>query len=242
MNISTFEALIVALLAIAPGYITIFFWSRNKMWRGLTNDLQTVLKALALSAVLQVAVSPLTLYLLYPVRNALVNNPWQIVTWLVVVVFIAPYLAGTFSGKLSDWLEERALLPEERHEHDHYKHLGRPLKLLFYLFPEAAPPSAWDSIFARDRPAGAFVIVEFKDGKQIAGAYGNKSEVFQSPEPHGLFLEEEWLLDKNGNIVRRVPDTDGILITDVSDVRCVRFLKEGTNGGDPTEPEAGTAA
>ena len=54
MFVASFQALVVALLAIVPGYITIYFWSRNKLWRGLTNDLQTVLKALALSAVKRV--------------------------------------------------------------------------------------------------------------------------------------------------------------------------------------------
>lgn len=75
MLVGSFEALIVALLAIVPGYLTIFFWARNKLWPGLTNDLQTVLKSIAVSAVWQAVLSPWTLIRLYPSRDHLESVP-----------------------------------------------------------------------------------------------------------------------------------------------------------------------
>src|SRR5215472_7434906 len=105
MIISTYQALAVALLAIVPGYITIYFWSRNKLWRGLTNDLQTVLKALALSAVLQVMLAPYTLSGLYPVRNTLDQHPWRVLMWSALLVLGLPYLLGTVGREISNWFE-----------------------------------------------------------------------------------------------------------------------------------------
>jgi Family of unknown function (DUF6338) len=230
MLVTSFQALAVALLAIVPGYITIFFWSRNKMWRGLTNDLQTVLKAVAISAVLQVVLAPYVLALLYPMRGDLAGHPWFLFVWAVLVVLLLPYIAGTLTGKASDWLELKSHLKDEEQ--------GWWVRLLLWLFPQAAPPSVWDSMFSRDPPDGSFVILEFRDGSRVAGTYAGESEVFQSPEPHGLYLSEEWTLDENGNIDEEVPNSRGVMITDLSDLRCVRFLRGGENERNEASPEA----
>jgi hypothetical protein len=187
MIITTFEALIVALLAIVPGYITIWFWSRNKMWRGLTNDLQTVLKCLAISAFLQVLIAPYTLIVLYPVRDNPAGYPWLFVGWLFVAVLLLPYVVGTAAGKATDWYE-RAMLAtaNQKWAVGSSSPSGRNVvaaRLLSWVLPEAAPPSTWDAVFSEELPDGCFLILEFKDGSRIAGGYGRQSQVFQSPEP-----------------------------------------------------------
>lgn len=219
MLVSSFEALAVALLAIVPGYITVFFWARNKDWRGLPNDLQTVLISIAISASLQVVLAPLTLWLLYPYRNNLESQPRLLLGWAILLVLVLPYLAGTLFGKLSDAIAEAAQAPKAIW---HWS-----LHLLLWFFPQAAPPSIWDSVFDTDLPDGCFVILEFRDGKKIAGTYGGDAQVFLSPEPHGIYLDTEWTLDTNGDIEAEIPNTKGILVSDLSDLRSVRILKGG---------------
>lgn len=217
--ISSFEALAVALLAIVPGYITVFFWARNKDWRGLPNDLQTVLLSIAISAALQVVLAPVSITLLYPYRDNLESQPWLLLGWAVLLVLVLPYLAGTLFGKLSDAIAEAAQAPKDKR--------NPLLSLLLWFFPQAAPPSIWDSVFDKDLPDGCFVILEFKDGKRLAGTYGGDAEVFLSPEPHGIYLDKEWTVDANGDIDTEIPNTMGIVLTDLTDLRSVRILKGG---------------
>ena len=54
------------LAAIAPGYLTLVFWSKARTWRGYPADLQAILTSLALSLVIQLLLSPLVLLVLYP--------------------------------------------------------------------------------------------------------------------------------------------------------------------------------
>ena len=219
MLVSSFEALAVALLAIVPGYITVFFWARNKDWRGLPNDLQTVLISIAISASLQVVLAPTTLWLLYPYRNNLEGQPWLLLGWAILLVLVLPYLAGTLFGKLSNTIAETAQAPKDKWPWS--------LRLLLWFFPQAAPPSIWDSVFDTDLPDGCFVILEFRDGQKIAGAYGGEAQVFLSPEPHGIYLDKEWSFDANGDIEAEIPNSKGILVSDLSDLRSVRILKGG---------------
>ena len=62
---------LAVLVAVVPGYLTIFFATRNSTWRGLTGDLQTLLQSLALSVLMQALMAPVTLLWLYPVRDDL---------------------------------------------------------------------------------------------------------------------------------------------------------------------------
>src|SRR5260370_42046756 len=65
------------LLATVPGYLTIFFATRNSTWRGLTGDLQTILQSLDLSVLMQPLLAPATLAWIYPVRDDLIHYPFE---------------------------------------------------------------------------------------------------------------------------------------------------------------------
>jgi hypothetical protein len=68
------------------------------------------------------------------------------------------------------------------------------------------------------------LIVEFKDGAQVAGVYAAGSTSLTSPEPHGLFLEVEWEIDEMGNVANELPGSRGIMIPRADDVRSIRIL------------------
>jgi hypothetical protein len=78
--------------------------------------------------------------------------------------------------------------------------------------------------------------LEFSDGVRIGGAFAEGSQAFTSPEPHGLFLAEEWLIDDDGNFTAPLPGTAGLLVSAVTDLRALRILRStdlAAQGGGP---------
>src|SRR2546425_13035447 len=82
------------LLATVPGYLTIYFATRNSTWRGLPGDLQTILQSLSLSVLMQGLLAPLTLLWIYPVRDALIHHPYRVAVWLMLVLLVLPFVVG----------------------------------------------------------------------------------------------------------------------------------------------------
>ena len=73
------------------------------------------------------------------------------------------------------------------------------------------PPSPWDKFFMEPpadakfpTPDGQFLIVTFNDGSQVAGVYYGPAWVATSPQVQGLFLAQEYTLDKKGRIDKEV--------------------------------------
>jgi hypothetical protein len=100
-----------------------------------------------------------------------------------------------------------------------------PRKVFRNVVTAPPAPTAWDWFFVTQPPDGAFVVVEFTDGKQVAGTFSAGSVVLTSPEARGLFLAQEWVLDAAGNVVAPVPGSKGILILDAREVRSLRVLR-----------------
>ncbi len=93
---------LAALLAIVPGYLAVAFWRRAKTWQQPSTDLGTILPALAVSLVIQVVVSPLTIWLLLPVAGDLPQHPWNLVLWTYITVIVVPFVGGVGLGRLTD--------------------------------------------------------------------------------------------------------------------------------------------
>ena len=67
------------------------------------------------------------------------------------------------------------------------------------------------------------MLIEFTDGSRVAGSFAKDSMALTSPEVHGLFLEEEWLLNEKGDIEAELPGTSGgLLIPRADEIRWVR--------------------
>jgi hypothetical protein len=92
------------LLATVPGYLTIFFATRNSTWRGLTGDLQTILGSLALSVFVQALLAPATLVEIYPVRDDLIHHPVRVAVWLALALLVLPFLVGVLAAHIGRWL------------------------------------------------------------------------------------------------------------------------------------------
>lgn len=228
MTPSTVVQLALLLTAIVPGYLTIYLWSRNKTWKGLQNDLQTVLKSVAISALIQVFLLPYVLWELYPVRDHVEQHPLRITGWLGLTVLVMPYLLGTVAARVSDHIFGPTGFDPAK---PISKWRTRLLRIASGAVRPAAEPSVWDWAVAARKLDGCYVVITCKDGTKTAGTCGIGSISMTNPEQGGIFLSEEWLLDERGDFLRPVANTEGILVPDISDVRSVRLLK----GRQPSE-------
>ena len=216
-------ALTIFLTAIVPGYLTIYLWSRNKTWKGLQNDLQTVIKSITLSAVIQLLLLPYVLVVLYPARDHLDRHPFQITVWLVLLTLLFPYLLGSIAARVTDRLFDPATVYVESLRSSGWKR--RIQVLARWITQPAAQPSVWDWAVVADKLDGHYVVVTWNDGKKIAGTFGMHSLGLTTPEQQGLFLETEWLLDEQGDFTQPVANSAGILIPSLTEVRSIRLLR-----------------
>lgn len=221
---ATYQALTVALLAIVPGFLATATWSRAKTWRGFSADLTMVLRAIAGSLAIQVIVSPFTIWWLYPVRHHLDAHPWRIAAWITMVALAAPVVGGRLLAALDD-----AVFPVRFSEAP----LPTWQRLADAIWRPAAPPSLWDWFFTVQPPDGTF-LVELADGTRRGGSFGEGGFALTSPEPHALYLPQEWTLDPDtGDPIVPVPNSGGILFPSDTAIRFVRVVnspKEMTKG------------
>lgn len=220
---TTWASLAVALLAIVPGFLATATWSRARTWKGPSGDLRTIVQSLAASTAIQVAISPLTLWLLYPIRNDLIGHPRRLAAWAFVAVLVAPIAGGVVAARFHDLLFPPRGRPWMRAP-------SRWRRFVEGSFAAANPPSVWDALFLTDPPSGMFIGVQFTDGTQVGGTFSEGSVAWTSPDPHGLFLSEEWVLDADGNFVEEIANSRGILITRMDDVKWIRIQAPSNSG------------
>jgi hypothetical protein len=216
------------LLAVVPGFVATSVWAKARTWKGPEGDLRTILKSFALSLVVQLAVSPLTLAWLYPVRGRLEDHSVRLAVWFALVVLVVPTLGGLAIGKVTDFLAN----PGSPEVQGHWR------RRIARVWPASGAPSIWDWLFAVRPPLGSFVVVEFDDGSRVAGVFAEGSMALTSPEQRGLYLVSEWQLNEAGDVVRPLPDTAGVMIMNAEHVRLARILR-GESRGLETDPEEG---
>ncbi|MES2948736.1 MAG: DUF6338 family protein [Pseudomonadota bacterium] len=98
----------------------------------------------------------------------------------------------------------------------------------------------WDYVF-RQR-LRYWVLVTFKDGKQIAGLYDSKSFSSASPIPEQLYLEQAWTLNAEGGFERPRTNTAGILVigSEIRSVELINVLSEEDDGDKSHTTRSGT--
>lgn len=210
-------AVAAVLLAIVPGFVATSVWARARTWKGPPGDLRTILQSLVLSVVIQLLLAPLTVAWIYPVRDQIADFPERVATWFALAVLVVPVAAGLIAG----WLTNSLTDPGSTRVR------GRLRRGLAHLWPASAPPSIWDWLFTVNPPYGSFLVIEFRDGRRVAGVFAEGSLALTSPEPRGLFLISEWEVDEGGGIVREIPATRGIMVPEHGEIRWVRILRSG---------------
>lgn len=226
---STIEAATVILLVIAPGYLAIHAWYRAKTWQGFGGDLDTVLRCLAASMLVQVPMFPLAVWAgIYPDVAHPGKHAAALFVWLLATVLLVPLAGGYLAGTLYGYF----FLPDE---------MGKPATFWAYLWQRLRgiePPTAWDDAFLYRVPAGSALVIEFTDGSKVAGSWEYPGTAKTSPNTPGLFLPEEWALDEDGNLSHLVPASHGLLIPDARTIRQIRILKWDAGISDELEPQS----
>lgn len=109
--------------------------------------------------------------------------------------------------------------------------LLRSTQLLQEMLPHpTAKP--WDFVFRKRRPY--WILVTFKDGKQVAGRYDSDSFASASPTAEQIFLQEAWALSEEGGFERPRTNSAGILVlgSEVRTLEFFNFLQEERNGNE----------
>lgn len=79
----------------------------------------------------------------------------------------------------------------------------------------------WEYFFGQRKPY--WVIVSLKDGEKVAGLYSDKSFASSAPAPEQLYLEETWVLNKDGGFERPRVDSAGVMILSADIVKIEFF-------------------
>lgn len=107
------------------------------------------------------------------------------------------------------------------------------LKMRRSKFIQLAAPhptlKPWDFFFSGAQPC--WVIVTLKDGKQIAGKFGQRSFASSTPASEQLYLEEAWVVSGGGGLERARKNTGGILVLS-PDIVTVEFFAMNFTGGN----------
>ena len=206
---------LAVLLAVAPGYLLIYFATQGRTGRELRPDLHLVIQALVASAGLLAVLGPPAYATMWPVRDHLDQHPWDVLGWLVAIFLLAPFVVGRLARLVSEHIAENPR--------------GGTRELVKTIFGEAPPPSLWDWAEVNDVMDNRFVVIEYRDGHQIAGAHGIPGATLTSPEPHGIYLAVEYTVATDGTLTL-VENTAGVLVPITDDVRSIHLFEQAGEG------------
>lgn len=128
------------------------------------------------------------------------------------------------------------------------------LYALFYLFVLFGAPVAWILLWKRVRESDAFqslaphptqkpwdfvfgqrrtywIVVTLKNGKRIAGMYGENSFASSAPADEEIYLEQEWILNEDGGFDRPADQTAGIIVL-ASEIATVELYYSGEDANE----------
>jgi uncharacterized protein DUF6338 len=209
---------------IAPGFIATSVWARVRSWRGADGDVRVVLQSLVFTAIIQVVLAPVTLALIYPVRDAPLDHPARLAVWVLLVVLVAPVLIGQATARAAN-----AVLPADSALDPQFRAKGWR-GTVQGLVGRWDQPSIWDAVVLNGLLDGCFVVIEFNDGRRVAGAFGTGSAAMNHPGQPGLLLTPEWALDEDGELLTEIPNSRGVMLPTLNDVRWIRIQESPADG------------
>gem|GEM_PF-1076836 len=196
--ISTFQALLVALIAVLPGALyTIAREHRNAAWaRGDTGS--RLIGFLGVSAFFQALYAPLTYWVyVHDIATGWVamGKPIEWFWWPILLAYVAvPYLVGALTANTRRWNAKSG-------------RIKRAIKAVVRLFTDQAPePRAWDMVFSRPDLVD-WVRIKMKDGTWRAGLRNRQPDTKYPSyasgysEPQELYLSDQAVINQLGEFV-----------------------------------------
>jgi hypothetical protein len=182
---ATYQALLIVVFAIVPGFVGIRGFSRRRYRTEPDRDLYAIAGSLVVSAiwigvvwlVLLEKGDPLHDWGLIPYRPKVLEEHERELVYLALGVICLPYPLGSLLAIVLDLLEKVR-----------WDWLWKALRWTGFF----RPPTAWDRAwlqFTREHGAGE-VILRMSDGSFVVGAYGRRSQADLSPNARQLFLEQ----------------------------------------------------
>lgn len=227
MPLAKYEAVVVALAFVVPGFV---FSSIRSMLtpRAERGPQAQVLGFLASSSVVWAVWFWPVLYLAERVPRGSIAGAgalWAAMGVWAALVFVTPAALALLVG----WIDR--------------KEMTRWLLVKMGYSPSDPSPSAWAYKFHRLQK-GAWLAVTLKDGTQVLGKYANRSVVGAEKGNHDLYLEEVWEVG-DGEPQPPGEQDDGILFA-ADEIRYVEFTRAyaevddlGDEDGTPSETRNG---
>ncbi len=83
-------------------------------------------------------------------------------------------------------------------------------------------PKAWDYLFSLGEPF--WVLIHLKNGDLIGGLYGENSFASSFPNEQDLYLEKVWGVNENGEFIKEMEQTGGLLIKE-QEIKFIEFFR-----------------
>lgn len=247
--IGTFQALLVALIAVLPGALyTIALENGGAAWAWRRTDTATqIFRFLGASAVFQAIFAPVTYWAyreLILTHVLIQGGPVAWYWWPILLAYlIVPYAWGQLTEGSRDWrLDSEDVAVEKGFRHriaKFVRQLTRLLKVginkLVGLYSTRDPePRAWDRLFSK-KNLGGYVRLKLTDGEWKAGLwYGSYASGYG--EDGDLYIAQQVEVDEHGELVAD-DDRDPVLVgwgllIRWSEVHYLEFAEIGDNGSD----------
>jgi hypothetical protein len=210
----TIQGLALLIVAVVPGALARAAWSRGKTLQRPASETSQMIQAIAISLVIETALAPITVALLYDKRHNLDQYPLLVTAWAFTAAIVIPLVGGYLFGRVADALT----LPAGAHPNAPGSRLLRDLR--------PAAPSAFDWMASMGTiPDPSVIVVTFRDGKQVGGLFAEGAVLTTSPQTQGMLFPKEVVLDGSGEVTGQlVPHSHGLLVPDLTEVRAIRIL------------------
>jgi hypothetical protein len=195
--IATFQALLVAVIAVLPGAVyTIARESHGASWAWRKTDAATLIfRFLTASAVFHVMLAPVSYraYQKLVVTNAVAQGhpvAWSWWVWLAAYIVI-PYLFGVWMEDSRSWKRSQRRV------------VGWPKNavkwLLGFIAGTDPEPRAWDRLFSKNRTG--YITLKLKDsGEWKAGIWYRPAYASAYGEDQELYIAEQIAVTADGSV------------------------------------------